>query len=53
MQTESDDKTPRGFAEAPAACVIPLMITASACVVLFFYARPIIAFIDTAFGSGS
>ena len=48
-----DDKTPRGFAEAPAACVVPLMITASACVVLFFYARPIIAFIDTAFGSAS
>ncbi|MAS08477.1 proton-conducting transporter membrane subunit [Salinisphaera sp.] len=47
----ADDQAPRGFSEAPAACVIPLMITATGCVVLFFYARPILDFIAGSFGS--
>ncbi|RJS93126.1 monovalent cation/H+ antiporter subunit D family protein [Salinisphaera sp. Q1T1-3] len=45
-----DAETPKGIAEAPAACVIPLCITAAGCIALFFLAHPIIDFVGTALG---
>ncbi|MDA3922541.1 MAG: monovalent cation/H+ antiporter subunit D family protein [Salinisphaera sp.] len=49
----ADDDTPRGFSEAPLACVLPLCVTAAGCIALFFFAYPIISFISSALGEGA
>lgn len=47
------DDVPEKITEAPAACVIPLCLTAIGCIALFFGAHPIIRFVGTALGGGA
>ncbi|KEZ78385.1 monovalent cation/H+ antiporter subunit D family protein [Salinisphaera hydrothermalis] len=48
-----DNNVPTAIREAPAACVVPLCLTAAGCIALFFAAHPIIDFVSSALGEGA